>query len=70
MPTVALILAVCMVSNPQSCREEHLYFESHGSLRVCMGEAMPAMAEWAGDHPQWQIEKFHCEWPDTEDKKT
>ena len=70
MPTVALIMAVCMFSQPSSCREEHLYFESHGSLRACMAEAIPTMAEWAGTHPQWHIEKFHCEWADLEEKKT
>ena len=70
MPTVALIMAVCMISEPNSCREEHLYFESHGSLRACMSEAIPTMAEWAGNHPQWHIEKFHCEWADLEEKKT
>jgi hypothetical protein len=70
MPTIDLILAVCMFANPSACEEKHLYFESHGSLRACMSEAIPAMAEWAGNHPQWHIERFHCEWASTEEKKT
>jgi hypothetical protein len=70
MATVDLIIAVCMLENPTACEEKHLYFESHGSLRACMFEAMPAMAEWAGNHPQWHVERFHCEWADTGQKKT
>jgi hypothetical protein len=70
MPVVDLILAVCMVTDPSSCREEHLYFESHGSLRSCMWEAMPTMAEWAGSNPQWHIERFHCEWVSESEEKT
>jgi hypothetical protein len=64
MPIVDLILAVCLAGDPSRCRDEHLYFESHGSLRQCMAEAMPTMAQWAGEHPQWRITRFHCEWAD------
>jgi hypothetical protein len=64
MPIVDLIIAVCLSANPSACRDEHLYFESHGSLRQCMAEAMPTMAKWAGEHPQWKIVRFHCEWAD------
>ena len=62
----------CRVHGRRSdtCRDEHLYFESHGSLQRCMIEAMPAMAQWAGDHPQWRIESFHCEWADADEEKT
>jgi hypothetical protein len=70
MPIVDLILAVCMHSDPAVCREEHLYFESHGSLRHCMAEAIPAMAVWAGSHPQWRITRFHCEWASGEEEDT
>jgi hypothetical protein len=70
MPTVALILAVCLYANPDTCREEHLYFESNGSLRACMSEALPTMAQWAGTHPEWHIERFRCEWAHPEEKKT
>jgi hypothetical protein len=71
MPIVDLILAVCMISDPSSCREQHLYFQSRGgSLNSCMWEAMPTMADWAGGNPQWHIERFHCEWVDDTEEKT
>jgi hypothetical protein len=70
MQIVDLILAVCMISDPQRCRDEHLYFESHGSLRACMWEAVPTIAQWSGEHPQWQVKRFRCEWADGEGEKT
>ncbi|MGH6922253.1 MAG: hypothetical protein ACRED5_00655 [Propylenella sp.] len=70
MPIVDLVLAVCLLSDPTSCREEHLYFESHGSLTACLAEAIPTMAQWAGGHPQWHIKRFHCEWADLNEKRT
>ena len=36
MEMVDLILTVCLTANPDNCREEHLYFESRGSLVQCM----------------------------------
>lgn len=70
MPIVDLILAVCMAGHPAVCREEHLYFESHGSLRACIAEAVPTMALWAGAHPQWRIARFRCEWADNAEENT
>ena len=70
MPIVDLILAVCMIREPSTCREEHLYFESHGSLSRCMIEAVPTLAKWAADHPEWRIARFHCEWVDTSEERT
>lgn len=70
MPFVDLILAVCLISQPTNCREEHLYFESHGSLTRCLMEAVPTMAKWAGEHPEWRITRFHCEWVDDSEEKT
>lgn len=70
MPIVDLILAICMSGDPSVCREEHLYFESRGSLRHCMAEAIPTMAIWAGTHPGWRITRFHCEWPNVAEEET
>jgi hypothetical protein len=70
MPIVDLIIAVCMVSDPTLCRDEHLYFESHGSLERCMFLAMPAVADWASRHPQWRVSRFHCEWANSDEERT
>ena len=70
MLIVDLVLAICMVDDAQKCREEHLYFESHGSLRQCMFQAIPYIAQWSGQHPQWKVKDFHCEWADGLEQKT
>jgi hypothetical protein len=60
---IDLILSVCMVSQPGTCKEEHLYFESRGTLTQCMMLSSPYVAQWAGDHPQWKVTSWKCEWP-------
>ncbi|MFJ5487382.1 hypothetical protein ACIKTA_07065 [Hansschlegelia beijingensis] len=34
-----------------------------GESRMCMVAAVPVLAEWAGDHPEWQISRWKCERP-------
>jgi hypothetical protein len=70
MLIVDLVLAVCLADDARACRDEHLYFESHGSLRQCMFEAMPAIADWSGQHPGWRVVSFHCEAVDGDEQKT
>jgi hypothetical protein len=69
MNLVDLIVLVCSLANPAACQEEHLLFQSQGSLRSCMMQAQPYLAQWIGDHPSYKIVRWHCEWPDAEDKK-
>ena len=30
--------------------------------------AQPYFAQWIGDHPQWMVKEYHCEYPHTRDK--
>jgi hypothetical protein len=57
---VALVLTVCMLSDPGQCQDQELIFESHGSLAQCMFEAPPYIAEWATTHPQWKVTRWKC----------
>jgi len=58
---VDLVIATCLIAQPGTCRDQHLYFESYGSLQRCMMEAMPHVAQWSGEHPQWRVVRFHCQ---------
>lgn len=60
---VSLVMTVCLLSDPKQCHDEHYTFENHGSLNVCMREAVPYMAEWAGSHPTMKVKRWHCEYP-------
>jgi hypothetical protein len=30
--------------------------------------AQPYIAQWIGDHRQWTVKEYHCEYPHTRDK--
>ncbi|RFC63012.1 hypothetical protein DYI37_13785 [Fulvimarina endophytica] len=66
---VDLILTVCMISNPQSCKEERLSFEARSSLAQCVMLSTPYVAKWAGDHPKWKVRSWKCGWPEQRDQK-
>ncbi|TIQ37945.1 MAG: hypothetical protein E5X48_02730 [Mesorhizobium sp.] len=60
MNMVDLILTVCLSANPGNCRDEHLYFESRGSLFQCMILAPSEIAKWSQDHPTFKIRRWKC----------
>nr|WP_274628869.1 hypothetical protein [Mesorhizobium shangrilense] len=64
MDMIDLVLTVCLIANPAECHEEHLYFESHGSLVQCTFLAPPQIARWALKHPKFQIARWKCSFPD------
>lgn len=66
MDMVDLILTVCLSANPSSCRDEHLYFESHGSLMQCMFLAPSEIAKWSQEHPALKVTRWKCAFPSKE----
>lgn len=64
MDLVDLILTVCLMARPTECREEHLYFESRGSLVQCVFLAPAEMAKWSQAHPALKIVRWRCAYPD------
>ncbi|RWK41289.1 hypothetical protein [Mesorhizobium sp.] len=63
MDMVDLILTVCLIANPDNCREEHLYFESRGSLFQCMMLAPTEIAKWSQEHPKLRVKRWRCAFP-------
>ncbi len=51
MNMVDLIVLACSIVNPGACQTHHLLFQSSGSLRACMAQAQPYLAQWVGEHP-------------------
>ena len=49
---VALIVTVCALLDGADCHDETFYFESHGSLNVCMYEAPLYLAQWGSAHAE------------------
>lgn len=63
MNLVDLVLTVCLVANPNHCRDEHLYFENQGSLLQCMVLAPTHIARWSQNHPALKIMRWKCVYP-------
>lgn len=61
MQMIDLVLTVCLTANPSSCRLEHLYLESGGSLTKCMFLAQPEIARWSQEHPALRVVRWTCE---------
>lgn len=66
MEMVDLILRVCLSASPVDCRDEHLYFESRGSLMQCMFLARAEIAKWSEEHPNLKIVRWRCNFPGRE----
>jgi len=52
-----LILTICLLASPDSCREERIATEARCSMPM---EYTAAMAEWAMQHPAWRVVKWRC----------
>ena len=63
MNMVDLILTVCLTANPSHCRDEHLYFQSSGSLVQCMYTAPPEIAKWTQQQPALTVVRWKCAFP-------
>jgi hypothetical protein len=59
---IELVIAVCLVDQPSRCKDVTLNFEGQTvSANQCMANGQIAMAKWIGDHPNWVIQKWHCD---------
>lgn len=66
MDVIDLVLTICLVSNPSSCREERLHFENRGNLLNCMFLAPAEIAKWTEEHPKLRVTRWKCAYPTKE----
>lgn len=51
---IELVFAVCSLLEGNVCTEKHLTFSAEAvSLHQCMTGALPVIAQWQADHPNW-----------------
>ncbi len=56
-----LIISVCMVGEPQHCKDVHLtYMGNVPTPYKCMAVGQPEMAKWSNTNPGWAIQKWRC----------
>jgi hypothetical protein len=60
---IELVLTVCVLANPNECRDQRLLFESDKSLMQCMMSAPPFIAQWGDKHPEWFVQRWKCQYP-------
>lgn len=59
---IELIVAVCLIDQPNSCRDVHLGSNQENvSLNQCVMRGQLEMARWIGENPDWQIKKWKCQ---------
>lgn len=67
---VQIVLTVCALAQPAACGERRLTLASQGgSLRGCMMQAMPYIAQWSGEHPNVLVTRWRCARPGAEGDK-
>jgi hypothetical protein len=62
MELIALVVTVCAASQPNLCEDRHFEFAWRGSLQQCAAGAQPYIARWVGEHPNWVVVRWHCEY--------
>jgi hypothetical protein len=61
---VELVVFVCLAANVAICEEHHVSVALEPVPNsICMMKAMPHLAKWAGEHPQYVIRKWRCAVP-------
>jgi hypothetical protein len=60
MIAIALILSTCLVNDPAVCRDHKIVLSSQITPFQCMNSAMPHVAQWSEEHPQWRIVRWRC----------
>ncbi len=57
-----IVMAICLMSDPSSCKEQHLQFESYKSLNECVFDAQFYIASWQAENTGWSIKNWRCEY--------
>jgi len=66
---IQIVVMVCRLAQPDLCEEQRLQFAwQGGSLLQCAFAAQLHIAQWIGEHPQWTVKNYHCEYPGVRDR--
>jgi hypothetical protein len=57
---IAILLTVCLVGAPGTCRDHKLALLPGVTLSQCLVTAPPHIAKWSQDHPGWHVERWQC----------
>jgi hypothetical protein len=57
---LAIILSACMANDPNVCKDYKIPLSSDVDINRCAIDAPPHFAQWAEQHPGWQIKRWRC----------
>ena len=58
---LSIILSACLIADPGQCREFKIQTDFQMPAKYCTMAAQPIVAQWAGEHPQWEIKGWSCQ---------
>jgi hypothetical protein len=64
---LAIIVSVCLISDPAICRNERIPVAVSASPNRCAMSAAPYVARWNGEHPDWRVVRWRCGGADERD---
>ena len=57
---IELVITVCLLASPGSCREERPDFNGD-SVLACMTQGQIHVARWLTEHPAYGIKNWRCQ---------
>jgi hypothetical protein len=57
---LAIILSACLTNDPSVCKDYRISVDSNLDTTQCVIYAPPHFAQWAEEHPGWQIKRWRC----------
>jgi hypothetical protein len=63
MGLVELVLLACLLKEPSHCESFHIPFQAEMNMAQCVWQSQMHAAQWAGEHPEWAIRRFSCQFP-------
>ncbi len=57
---IAIIISACLISDPEVCKDYRLPLDLNIDAGQCAMHAPPHFAQWAEEHPGWQIRRWRC----------
>lgn len=58
---IELVFIACLVAAPDVCEERSLSYLAQPSPVYCMIKALPSLAEWTREHPNYVVQHWKCE---------
>ena len=57
---INFVISACLISSPAVCKDHNIPLDGEYDQKSCMMSAPPYLAQWASDHPAWEIKRWKC----------